>query len=93
MKSLGFQGSTLALLVIGETVLLFLVFALVGISLALPFEPVFNRALTEFVGVFTITWQSIVSAGLTALAGGVLVGVGPAYSASRTGISDGLRRG
>lgn len=92
MKCLGFQDWTLALLVVGETVLLCFTAAVVGILLSLPLEHLFDRSLSEHVGHFSVTWQSVVMALLVALGGGVLIGIVPAYGVSRTVVGADPRR-
>ncbi|MGD8418665.1 MAG: ABC transporter permease, partial [Pseudomonadales bacterium] len=93
LKTLGFSDARVALLVLGESLLLCVAGALVGIGLALLLEPGMNANLQGLVGRFRMTGSSAAQAVGIAVALALVVGVPPALAVRRRTIVDGLRSG
>jgi putative ABC transport system permease protein len=93
LKTLGFSDARVALLVLGESLLLCVAGALVGIGLALLLEPGMNANLQGLVGRFRMTGSSAAQAVGIAVALALVVGVPPALAVRRRTIVDGLRTG
>ncbi len=93
LKTLGFPDGRVALLVLGESVLLCLAGAAAGIGLALAAEPLMNARLDDVTGYFRMTAGSVADAFVLALTLALAVGAPPAWSARSRSIVDGLRRG
>ena len=92
LKTLGFTDVSVALLVMGEGVLLCLIGGLGGVGLALSLEGPLNVGLASILGVFEMTSTIIFSALGLALAVGIVIGGIPAVSAMRLTIVDALRK-
>jgi putative ABC transport system permease protein len=93
LKTLGFSDARVALLVLGESILLCLAGAAAGIAAALVLEPGMNANLGTLVGGFEMSLHNAIQAlGLAAVLG-LLVGLPPAWAARRRSIVDGLREG
>jgi putative ABC transport system permease protein len=93
LKTLGFSDARVALLVLGESILLCLAGAAAGIAAALVLEPGMNANLGTLVGGFEMSLRNAIQAlGLAAVLG-LLVGLPPAWAARRRSIVDGLREG
>ena len=91
LKTFGFTDGAVALLVLGEAMLLCLVGGALGIGVALAAIGPISAAVEGFIGEIEITWP-IIAQGLALAAGlGVVVGSVPALSARRLAIVDALR--
>lgn len=91
LKTLGFSNGGVAVLMLGEAVLLCLVGAALGILLAAGVTAFIGPQLEDMLGVFELSW-SIVAAGI-GLSGllGLVVGAVPSIAAGRLTIVDALR--
>lgn len=92
MKTVGFSGQTIGLLIIGES----LVLALAGTGLGLlgiyPGAQLFGQALSDFFPFVAVKRETFeLGAALGALVG-LLAGLLPAFNAANVRIADGLRR-
>ncbi|GFK93839.1 hypothetical protein NNJEOMEG_01675 [Fundidesulfovibrio magnetotacticus] len=92
LKTLGFPARTVALLIFGESLVLSLTGAGLGLALILPSARVFGRFMEDFMPVFEVSRLTLVQGGLAGLAVGVLSGIYPAFYASRVRIAQALRR-
>jgi putative ABC transport system permease protein len=91
LKTLGFSDARVALLVLGETVLLCLAGAAAGIVAALLLEPGIQADLGTLIGGFEMRAASAAQALALAALLAVAVGLPPALAARRRAIVDGLR--
>lgn len=92
LKTLGFGGAWIAVLVLGESTLIALAGGLVGIGLTFPAAALFRQAVGQYFPIFVITRETILLDGLAALSVGVLAALMPLWSAMRVRIAEGLRR-
>lgn len=91
LKTLGFGGWTLFLLITGESLLIALAGGVLGIGLAFPTVRLVARQLDQFFPVFMIYSATLWTAlGASALVG-FLAALFPAYRAVNIRIADGLR--
>lgn len=93
LKTVGFSNTKVAMIVLGESVLLCALGGLLGVAIAVLGAPVIDQAMaTTGLGGFVIGWEvPAIAAGLAVLLG-IAVGTSPAWSASRLMIADALRR-
>lgn len=91
LKTVGFSDFKVAMVVLGESVLLCLFGGLLGIGLAVVGAPIINEAMATFGG-FLVVWEVPMIAVGVAVVLGLIVGASPAWSASRLAIADALRR-
>ena len=92
LKTLGFSDRRVALLMLGESLLLCLLGGGAGIGLALaatPFMELSNFGISEL----PLHWPTIMAGGAITVGLGLLVGTGPAWLARRLTIAEALRRG
>ena len=93
LKTLGFSDAKVAMLVLGESVLLCSLGGLLGIGITLAMAPLLNDALAQTpLGAFVFAPATAVVAAATALLLGIVVGVQPALQANRLTIAEALRR-
>lgn len=93
LKTLGFPDTLVALLVLGESTVLGLTGAALGVAAALLLEPGMNADLGSFTGYFHMTPGSAAQAMGLAMVLGVAVGLPPAWAARSRPIADALRAG
>ena len=91
LKTLGFSDAVVALLVLGEAVLLCMVGATVGLGIAGLLAPGVAAGIKDILPGFEFIWQTIAAGLLIAVVMGLLVGAVPAISARRLRIVDALR--
>lgn len=92
LKTLGFQGYHLALLIGGESVLIAALGGLAGVVGTFPAAHFFRTSLGNYFRVFHVSDLTLVVCFLTSLVIGVLAAVFPAWRAAQTSIVEGLRR-
>ena len=92
MKALGFPNLHIAVLVLAESILLCMVGAVAGITVASFVIPGLNADLGSFIGAFELTRTSVTGALLVALVLGLCIGIPPALAASRLSIVAALRK-
>ena len=93
LKTLGFSDGTVALVVLGESILLCAFGGMLGIALAVVAFPGIKENIPPMFGVFELSGGTIaVGMGLAVLLG-LVVGVLPAWTANRLKIVDALRKG
>ena len=93
LKTLGFSDAKVALVVLGESVLLCALGGGLGILLTVLLEVPLNAVMSESgFGVFELSGQVVAIAVGIALLLGLVVGASPAWSAKRLTIAEALRR-
>ena len=91
LKALGFGPGFVAGLIVGESLMITLIGASLGIVLTFPFAALFKAVLGTMFPVFNVSQETVAMQAACALAVGVLAGLLPAIRAARVKIVDGLR--
>ena len=94
LKTLGFSNGRVAAMVLGESMLLTSAGALLGLGLCVVGSGVLNAAMQQipFFGGFVLSWPTVGAGLAIGVALGVLVGIPPAWAASRLTIAEAQRR-
>ena len=92
LKTVGFSDARTSLLVVGESVLLCLVGALLGVGLGAFMLPVASAISQQFLGPVSMSMDIFLQAVAFAVVLGLVVGALPALTAQRLRIVDALRR-
>ncbi len=92
LKTLGFQGRHLILLIAGESVAIALMGGLVGIVAIFPAAHYFRLALSNYFRVFNVSDETLLISLGIAVVVGLLSAIIPAWRAARLTIAEGLRR-
>ena len=92
LKTVGFSDARTSVLVVGESVLLCLVGALLGVGLGALLLPAASAATMQFMGPVSMSFDILVQSVVLAVALGLVVGALPALTAQRLRIVDALRR-
>jgi putative ABC transport system permease protein len=92
MKTLGFGGGSIAVMIFGESLVIALTGCLTGMILTFPAAKAFGQALSNFFPIFIVSaetlWLDLLAAFLIAFFAAII----PARHAVRVGIAEGLRR-
>ncbi|KIF80937.1 ABC transporter permease [Noviherbaspirillum autotrophicum] len=91
LKALGFGPGFLALLIFGESLLIALVGAAIGIVLLFPVAHAFSAKMGTLFPVFEIAPQTLLLQALAALTVGIVAAIAPTLRSMRVNIVDGLR--
>jgi putative ABC transport system permease protein len=91
LKALGFGPGFLARLIFGESLLLALAGALIGIALLYPVAAAFAAQMGTLFPVFDVAPATTLLQLLSALGVGVVAAIAPTLRAARVNIVDGLR--
>lgn len=91
LKALGFSPRTVALLILGEALLLAALGGAIGIALTAPAVQAFHAATVSVFAKMPLVPQTFYLQAACALAVGAVAGLVPAFHASRIRIVDGLR--
>jgi len=91
-KTLGFVGSQIALLILGESLVITLLGGALGIALTFPLANAFGQAVGTFFPTFNVAPLTLYQALAAAIGVGVAAALLPARQAARVGIAAGLRR-
>lgn len=91
LKTLGFTDGATAALLLGESVLLCVLGALLGIAVAFPVALAIGPDMEQFMGLFEVTPATIASAVALSAVLGLAVGAFPALTARRLSIVAALR--
>ncbi|HJV52042.1 MAG TPA: ABC transporter permease [Noviherbaspirillum sp.] len=91
LKALGFGPGFLALLIFGESLLIALVGAGLGIALLFPVAHAFSAKMGTLFPVFEIAPQTLLLQALAALTVGIVAAIAPTLRSVRVNIVDGLR--
>ena len=92
LKTVGFSDLRTSMLVVGESVLLCLLGALLGVGLAALVLPGASSATQQFMGPVSMSSDILVQSVALAVALGIVVGALPALTAQRLRIVEALRR-
>ncbi len=93
LKTLGFSDAWVAMLVLGESVLLCVLGGLLGIGLTVLLAPAIDAVIASTgFGAFVLYWPAVGAGVGVAVLLGLLVGWPPARLANRLTIADALRR-
>ncbi|MDE0692688.1 MAG: ABC transporter permease [Gammaproteobacteria bacterium] len=93
LKTVGFSDARTSLLVVGESVLLCVLGALLGVGLGALLLPVASVATQQFMGPVSMSLDILLQSVAFAVALGLVVGALPALTAQRLRIVEALRRG
>jgi len=91
MKTLGFSDALVALLVLGEAVLLCVAGGVMGLGIAALLGPGIAQGVKDVLPGFKIVWETIAMGLAIAVLLGLVVGAVPAVTARRLRIVDALR--
>ncbi len=91
-KTLGFVGSQIVLLILGESLVITLLGGALGIALTFPLASAFGQAVGAFFPTFNVAPLTLYQALAAAIGVGVAAALLPARQAARVGIAAGLRR-
>lgn len=92
LKTMGFRGSALALLIFGESMVLSLTGAGIGLACIIPAAKLFGAFMADFMPVFRVSQQTLVMGALSGVVVGLAAGVVPARMAVKLRIAVALRR-
>lgn len=91
-KTLGFGAFHIAGLVFGESLIITMVGASIGIVLTFPVAAIFAKELSQFFPIFNVEDDTIVMDVIAALVVACVAAIFPAWRAVNIRIADGLRR-
>jgi putative ABC transport system permease protein len=92
LKTLGFPGSTLSLMLLGESLLLSLTGAALGMGCIKPLTDAFAKTLAQYFPVFAASRETIVLGFVFGALVGVLAAAVPAWRVRSQGIAAAFRR-
>jgi putative ABC transport system permease protein len=91
-KTLGFSAFHISGLVLGESLIITMTGASLGIILTFPAAGIFSKALSQFFPIFNVAHETIVMDIITAIVVACVASIFPAWRAVKIRIADGLRR-
>jgi putative ABC transport system permease protein len=91
LKALGFGPGFLTLMIFGESLLLSLFGAALGIAMLFPFAAFLGKVMGTMFPVFEVSQLTVIQQMLAALAIGAVAAIAPTLRAVRINIVDGLR--
>ncbi len=92
LKTLGFQGRHLVVLIAGESVAIALLGGLTGLIAIFPAAHFFRTALGNYFRIFNVSDETLITCLTIAVIIGALAAIFPAWRAARVPIAEGLRR-
>jgi putative ABC transport system permease protein len=92
MKTLGFGGGAITVLIFGESLVMTLTGCLTGMALTFPAAQAFGHTLATFFPVFRVSGETLYLDVAAALLIACFAAIIPTRRAIRIGIADGLRR-
>lgn len=92
MKTLGFGGRDITILIFGESLVITLTGAILGMILTYPAAKAFGSALANFFPTFLVSTETLYYDVLAAILIAILAAIIPTRHAIRIRIADGLRR-
>ena len=92
MKTLGFGGTDIAIMVFGESLVISLTGCLAGMILTFPAAKAFGHTLSTYFPIFLVSDQTLWLDILFAFVIAFFAAIIPAHRAIRIGIAEGLRR-
>lgn len=91
-KTLGFGPLYIAVLIFGESLVITMTGAILGIGLTFPAARMFAEELSQFFPIFNVEQKTIVFDIIASLVVAGIAGIFPAWRAAKIRIADGLRR-
>lgn len=91
LKALGFKPSSVAGVIMGESIAMALIGGLIGIVLTTPAAKAFHSVTINVFAKFPVMPETLMLQAACAVAVGLVAGVVPAWQAGRVNIVDGLR--
>ncbi len=92
LKTLGFSATTLGLLIFGESLVLSITGAGLGLALIVPAAKAFGAAMSDFLPVFQVSRKTLLMGAASGVMVGLAAGIVPARMASRLRIAEALRK-
>jgi putative ABC transport system permease protein len=92
LKTLGFHGRDLVILIAGESVSIALMGGLVGLMAIFPAAHFFRTALGNYFRIFNVSDETLITCMIIAVIIGALAAIFPAWRAARMSIAEGFRR-
>jgi putative ABC transport system permease protein len=92
LKTLGFRGIHIAVLIIGEALMITLTGGLIGMALTFPVAKAFSTKLAVYFPVFNVSTETLQLDLLAAIIVAIAAAVIPTRHAIRIRVADGLRR-
>ena len=92
LKTLGFTGQHIAMLVFGESLGMALLGGLIGIALIFPISAGFGKAMAQFFSYLVVEPSTVIIAATLTILVGLVAGFFPAITSMRIKIVDGLRQ-
>jgi putative ABC transport system permease protein len=91
LKAIGFGPGYLAMLIFGESILLSLVGAGLGIALLFPIAAGFGEAMGTMFPVFSVSPDTVLMQVMAGVGIGIVAAIAPTIRATRVNIVEGLR--
>ena len=91
-KTLGFGAFHISGLVLGESLIITMTGASLGIILTFPAANIFSKALSQFFPIFNVAHETIVMDVIAALIVACVAAIFPSWRAVKIRVADGLRR-
>jgi putative ABC transport system permease protein len=91
-KTLGFGAFHISGLVFGESLIITMTGASLGIILTVPAANIFSKALSQFFPIFNVAHETIVMDVIAALIVACVAAIFPSWRAVKIRVADGLRR-
>ena len=91
-KTLGYRGFRIAVMIIGESMVISLIGGMIGIILTFPVAKAFGKILSAFFPIFNVPDGIILMDLVACIIVGLTAAIVPTWSALRIRIADGLRR-
>ena len=92
LKTLGFSGRHIAVLILGESILITTIGGMVGVVATFPAARIFSYAVGTFFPVFNVTKETLIQDVIVTLIVGITAGILPTWRATTIRITDGLRK-
>ncbi len=92
LKTLGFTGKHLVLLIFGESLSIAILGGIVGILITFPMAAGFAKGMANFIPTFIVEGETLLLAGVFAILVGIVSAIFPANRALKMKIVDGLRQ-
>jgi len=92
LKTLGFGGRDIAVLIFGESLVITLLGCVLGMILTFPAAKAFGHTLVTYFPIFNISTETLLLDLVSALVVALVAAIVPTQRAIRIGIADGLRR-
>ncbi len=92
LKTMGFRPRHLVALIVGESLLLAVIGASLGLALSLPATKLFPAGVSQYFPALEVSQETLGIGGVVALGVGLLAAVLPAWRACRVVIAEALRK-